>query len=211
MLTWVNFLYFVLGSIPIWLPRDEIDRLMPNEFKAKFASTRVIVDCTEIICQMPSSMVLNSQTFSYYKSRTTFKSFIGIAPHGALTFLSPLYTGCISDVEIVRICGIRDLLEPYDSLMADKGFTVRNFLAEKNIGLNMPAFLGSDTQFTPDEVALNEEIASLRVHVERFNRRVKEYHIFDSVIPITMFGSINQFWSVACLLTLFQGPLIAEK
>lgn len=211
LLTWVNFLYFVLGSIPIWLPKSEIQRLMPADFKPKYSSTRVVVDCTEFICEMATSMVLNSQIYSPYKSRTTFKSFIGVAPHGVMTFLSPLYTGCMSDVEIVKLCGIRDLLEPGDSVMADKGFTIRSYLAEKDINLNMPPFLGSEQQFTPEEVAVNEEIASLRVHVERFNRRVKENHFFDTVIPMSMIGSINQFWSVACLLANFQGPLIADK
>ena len=74
----------------------------------------------------------------------------------------------------------------------------------------MPPLLSNNAQFTPEQVALIEEIASLRVHVERFNRRVKENHIFDSVIPVSMFGSINQLWSVACILANFQGPLIAD-
>lgn len=59
LLTWSNYLYYVLGSIPIWLPRSEIDRLMPPEFKVKYASTRVLVDCTEFVCQIATAMVLN--------------------------------------------------------------------------------------------------------------------------------------------------------
>ncbi len=92
--------------------------------------------------------------------------------------LSPLYIGCMSDVEIGKLCDIRDLLEPGDSVMADKGFTVAVYLAEKQIGLNMPPFLGHDGQFTPEEIAVTEEMCSLHVDVERFNRRVKENHFF---------------------------------
>ena len=33
LITWVNYLYMVLGSIPIWLPKSEIQRLMPPMFK----------------------------------------------------------------------------------------------------------------------------------------------------------------------------------
>ena len=44
---------------------------------------------------------------------------MGIAPHGAITFLSALYTGSISDKEITRVSGILDLLEPGDTVMAD--------------------------------------------------------------------------------------------
>lgn len=117
----------------------------------------------------------------------------------------------MSDVEIFKLSGIRDLLEPGDSVMADKGFTVDKYLSEKNVALNMPPFRGADQQFTTKQIALTQEIASLRIHVERFNRRVKENHIFDSDSQMAMIGSINQLWAVACLLANFQNTLIAQK
>ena len=54
-------------------------------------------------------------------------------------------------------------------------------------------------------------IASLRIHVERAIRRVKGYHFFDSDVPLSTLGSVNQLYSIACLLTNFQGPLILSK
>ena len=94
LVTWANFLYFVLGSIPIWLSKQKINSLMPECFKVTYPNTRVIIDCTEIKTQQPSSLVLNSQMYSTYKGANTFKCLLGIAPHGAVTFVSPLYTGC---------------------------------------------------------------------------------------------------------------------
>ena len=44
LITWANYLYFVLGSIPIWLSRSEVDQLMPDVFKTKYPHTRVIID-----------------------------------------------------------------------------------------------------------------------------------------------------------------------
>ena len=87
-ISWINYLYFVLGRISIWLERDVIDRLMPQCFKESYPSTRVFIDCTEIYTQRPSSLVTNSQLYSIYKSHTTFKELVGIAPHGAMTFIS---------------------------------------------------------------------------------------------------------------------------
>ena len=211
LISWVNFLYFMLGKIDLWLPRTQVNDLMPNVFKEKYGTTRVIIDCTEIKCQMSSSLVANSQFYSAYKSYTTLKGLVGIAPHGAVTFISSLFTGSISDIEITKLSGILDLLEEGDSGMADKGFTITKYLREKKVGLNLPAFLRQQGQFTPEQIAINEEIASLRIHVERYIRRVKEYHLFDGIVPLTLTGSINQFWAVACILANFRGPLIKKK
>ena len=122
--------------------------------------------------------------------------------------MSALYTGSMSDKEITKLCGILDLLEPEDSVMADKGFLVEELLKDKKCSLNIPPFLRGQSQFSKAEIQQTEEIASLRIHVERFIRRVKENHIFDSEIPLTLMGSINQIWTVAVLLANFKGPLI---
>ena len=92
--------------------------------------------------------------------------------------------------------------------MADKGFLVENML--KNIGfrLNIPPFLKSAHQFDDIEARQTKEIARVRIHVERAIRRVKENHLFDSPIRLSMMGSLNQLWTIACLMTNFQGPLI---
>lgn len=208
IVTWVNFLYISLGSIPLWLPKSEIQRLMPEEFKNLYPNTRVVIDCTEIRIQRPSSLVFNSQSFSNYKGANTFKCLLGVAPHGAITFISSLYTGCMSDVEITRLCGLLDLLEPGDDVMADKGFTIKKLLAERDVTLNIPHFLSSKRQFTVQEVEDIENIAKLRIHIERMNRRIKENHIFDTPIPISLCGSINQLWTVACILAQFKGPIV---
>ena len=57
-------------------------------------------------------------------------------------------------------------------------------------------------------IALRGPGAKLRIHIERMNRRIKECHLFDTLIPLALAGSINQLWTVACLLALFKGPLV---
>ena len=96
---------------------------MLEDFKKKYSSTKVIIDCTEVRCQMLSSLQLNSELFSNYEHHTTLKGLIGISPGGAITFISQLYTGSISDREILARTGFLDLpFEANDSVMADKGF-----------------------------------------------------------------------------------------
>ena len=111
---------------------------------------------------------------------------MGIAPHGVITFISPLYTGNMSDVEITRVSGILSLLDPGDSVMADKGFVIRKDLEKIHCSMNIPHFLCENRQFDANEIAETETIAGLRVHVERIMRRVKENCIFSSNIPVTL-------------------------
>lgn len=135
---------------------------MPEAFKEKYENTRVIIDCTEIRCEMPSSLLTNSELFSSYKNHQTLKALIGIAPSGAITFISELYTGrLISDREIVIRSGLlKQSFEPDDKVMADKGFTIEDLLP-LGIKINFPPFLGSNSQMSADEVIETQRIASL--------------------------------------------------
>ena len=103
---WINFLYLKLGQICIWPSREVVSSTMPSEFKEKYPTTRVIIDCTEVRCEMPSSLLLKSELFSSYKNHVTLKAFVGISLGGEITFISQLYTGSISDREIVMRSGL---------------------------------------------------------------------------------------------------------
>ena len=207
--SWVNFMYLKFGYINIWPTREMVDQAMPLSFKDKFPKTRVIIDCTEIKCQTPSSLVLHSETYSSYKSHTTFKGLVGIAPSGHVTFISQLYTGSISDREITVRSGLLKLpFDKGDVLMADKGFTNEDLLEPIGVKLNIPPFVGSQSQHTAAEVIATQEIASERIHVESAINKIKNFQILNQVIPISIAGSINQMWTVCAMLTNLQNPII---
>ncbi len=100
---------------------------MPEEFE-NFRDILIILDCTELRCQTSSSLLLQSEVFSNYKSRCTFKALIGMAPHGAVTFVSGLYVGSINDRELFMQSGIIDVLTPDMAIMVDKGFLIDNLV-----------------------------------------------------------------------------------
>ena len=78
IITWTNFLYFSLGSIPIWPTREQINKDMPEIFKRTYSSTRCILDCTELYCQRTSSLSTQSSLYSHNKSHATYKGLIGL-------------------------------------------------------------------------------------------------------------------------------------
>ncbi|RXN17930.1 E3 ubiquitin-protein ligase RNF213-alpha-like protein [Labeo rohita] len=147
-----------------------------------------------------------SETFSNYKNHTTFKGLIGIAPCGVITFVSKLYTGSISDIEITRQSQILQLLQPEDGVMADKGFQIEKMLSQVGATLIIPP-LKTSNQLSTEDTHKTQAIARLRILVERVIRRVKEYHIWDGLVPLSMAGSVNQLWAICCVLSNYQGPL----
>ena len=93
---------------------------------------------------------------------------------------------------------------------ADKGFDFQDLLDRKSVQLHIPPFdLGKNEQMTSAEIKLTLRIAAERIHVERAINKIKSFHIFDQVIPVSLFGTINQIWTVCWLLTLFQDPIIS--
>ena len=62
-------------------------------------------------CQVPSSLSQQSQMYSAYKSHTTKKGLVAIAPNGYVIFVSQLFCGSISDRELIIQSGLLDLLK----------------------------------------------------------------------------------------------------
>ena len=160
-------MYLKLGQMNIWPSRKVVDESMPEAFKEKYPSVRVIIDCTEVRCQMPSSLLSNSELFSSYKNHTTLKALVGISPKGSITFTGQLETGSISDKEMVERSGFLKLpFEQGNSVMADKGLTIEDVLP-LGVSLNIPPSLSMSDQMSAEDVVKTQEIASLRIHVER--------------------------------------------
>ena len=208
--TWIPFLHQRLRALPIWPSREFIQDNMPICFKQVYPKTRVIIDCTEFFIEMPSSCRSQSITFSSYKNHNTAKGLIGISPNGYPSFVSSLYAGRTSDKKITRDCGILDLLEPGDEVMADRGFDIESDMPN-GVLLNIPPFLDGKPQLTAEDEAKTRKIASVRVHVERAIARIKNYRILQQVIPLTLANNLDQIWGVCSYLTLFLPPIIKEK
>lgn len=209
--TWIKFLDKQLRPLITWPSRSLIDKHMPSQFRELYPTTRVILDCTEIFTEKPSSLPVQSATYSNYKHHNTFKGLIGISPVGAITFISELYAGSVTDRELTRRSGILDLLEPGDSIMADKGFDITYDVMIRGLKLNIPPFVKSGTQMPKKHVLTTRRIASLRIHVERAIGHVKVYRILHNVVPLSLVKIVEHIWGVCCALSLFHLPLVMDS
>ncbi|KAL4008195.1 hypothetical protein ACER0C_002047 [Sarotherodon galilaeus] len=205
--TWTSFLATALGSQCIWLTRAEVQAYLPKEFKG-FSDTQVILDCTELRCQTPSSPLLQSETYSSYKSHCTMKALVGIAPHGPVTFISDLYAGSVSDKELFKQSGIAEKLTEDMAVMVDKGFLITDCCKCK---VYRPPFLSKKTKKKKNQVKETQATVRLRLHVERVIRRIKQNKLFDGIITMSPVYNISQLFAVACMLSNYQNTALVKK
>ena len=83
----------------------------------------------------------------------------------------------MSDPQLTRDCGFLEKLEGMSgaSVMADRGFTIKENLSKLGIVLNLPPFMEGRHQLPADEIQRGRSIASLRIHVERAIGRMKQH------------------------------------
>ena len=127
--------------------------------------------------------------------------------------MSSVFPGPISDKEITIRCGIVSptLWRKGDGSMADRGFTIAEYTKPIGVDLIIPDFLKGRDLWSAEEMIRIQQIANERIHLERMIYGLKCYHIFDWVIPLTMFGSLNQIITVCAHLSNVQDPIIAQE
>ena len=131
-------MYVKFGSICIWPSSLAVKQILPQSMKEKFPNVRCTVDCVEFKVTVPSSLTLHKMLYSDYKSHTTVKVLVGIVPGGGFSFVSSAFPGSISDKNITVKSGLLnpDLWEPGNELMADRGFTVEEYLTPLRVKLS---------------------------------------------------------------------------
>ena len=179
---------------------------MPHSFRKQFPTTYAIIDGSEIFIQTPSDLHIQSSTWSHHN---TAKFLVACTPNGAISFISPVYVRSISDVELTRKSGFLTTLEdkPGVSIMADRGFTIKQMLKQLNL-LNLPPSMEGRKQLPTDQVKEGRKITSLRIHVERAIGRIKTFRILQETIPNTLARLTNQIVHVCAYLSNFHPGLV---
>ena len=194
-----------------WMPSvKQVVGTLPPSFRAQYPSTYAIIDGSELFIETPSDLHMQSSTWSSYKHHNTAKFLIACTPNGCISFISPLYVGSISDVELTRVSGFLDCIKdrPGISIMADRGFTIQEMLRNIGVELNIPPLLEGRQQLPAKEIQEGRRIASLRIHVERAIGRIKTFTILKETLPITFARLSNQIVCVCAYLSNFKPVLI---
>ncbi|XP_046623802.1 uncharacterized protein LOC124306811 [Neodiprion virginianus] len=200
----------IIKNFIFWPSKVAVQTTLPEAFKIHYPNTRVIIDCTEVKTEVPPEVKHRVLMYSDYKHHHTIKFLVGCAPNGFISFLSKCYGGRAGDCYITNDCGLVDLIEPGDVVLADKGFPqIQTKVDEKNAIFVMPPFCTKD-QFSPEEVDETYNIASVRIHIERVNQRIKDFYILSKV-PASLFSHIDEIVFVICAIINIQEPLFKER
>lgn len=206
--TYIQLMYKIFRDMQtVMFPeRTYLRRFIPKVFKT-MKNIRCIVDCTEFRVECSRNFARQGNTFSSYKHTNTFKCLIAVTPNGGACFVSDLFEGDIDDVKIFKECGILRHLQPNDLVMVDRGFTVQDLLNPIQVELKIPSFLKGRGSLTAAEELETRRIAKARIHVERFNERLKKFKLLSRRIPLSLAPLATQLVVVASCLVNFQETL----
>ena len=126
-----------------------------------------VVDIKEFYFLFIFYSVIRASTWSDYKHHNTAKILVSITPNGALNFISEAWGGRTSDVYLTRGSDLYNILEPYDAVMADRGFTIAEDLLPHRADLFIPPGKRGQEQFAKADVQKAKTVANLRIFVEQ--------------------------------------------
>ena len=93
IITWIKLMSRELGVLIVWPSKGQISATLPACFKQLYPRVQVIIDCTEIFSETPSSLEVQAALWSDHKHHCTLKYLIAITPTGAISWVSPGYGG----------------------------------------------------------------------------------------------------------------------
>lgn len=206
---WITFGSAVFSKLNLDHPKSLIKEKMPKAFAQNgYSHTVMILDATEFKLTNCSDLQLNCIFFSDYKNTHTAKGLVGITPHGSLCHIPDLYPGSVSDNDITIVTDALRNVQENDCILVDKGFGIAEEAAEKGAVVNRPP-MASEEQFTPGEVEANFKIAHLRIHVERWIGRLRNFAILNNVWHTSRLDLLNEtvkFCAHLLNITAVVGP-----
>ena len=139
------------------------------------------------------SEVMLGNNWSDYKHGQTKKLFLAVNPWGCATVVSKLADGSMSDREITKRCGfLKKKKIKGKTVLADRGFQIEDLILAKGGKLVIPPFLAGRKKFTYKELVRSRIITRARIHIERFNQRLKLYKFIGDKIPYYKLDIIDE-------------------
>ncbi|XP_060804273.1 uncharacterized protein LOC106136451 isoform X2 [Amyelois transitella] len=201
----------VMSPFIVNLETNSIKQCLPMAFRHKYHNVSCIIDCLEIEIQKPSNAVNQALTWSDYKKANTLKYLISSTPDGLVNYISPGYGGRTSDVCVVETCNFLNTLEKGSCILADRGFKhIEQMVLQASLHLVRPPSVSTGSKLSKEEARQTKQIASLRIHIERVIRRLREFAMLKphACINNYLIKILDEVIIIACALINLQDSVI---
>ncbi|KAF4532086.1 hypothetical protein B566_EDAN006180 [Ephemera danica] len=189
---WLPSVAQVLGSRIVWLNRDDIKQSLPDCFKCPdFEDAVCIFHCFEMDTQKCKNSAA-VPTLSGTNMFTKIKILVGIAPHGAVTFVSEGLAGKVSDDDVAVHSGVLEKLQGKDVVLVDYEYLGHEEFTKRGIRLVIPSLRKQNESRA--ELIYNSEVTHmLRGHIQRVIGRLRKFKVLSEVLSyydVTQVGHI---------------------
>ena len=117
---------------------------------------------------------------------------IGITPQGTVSFISKGWGGRVSDKHLTQNSNLLTHLIPGDTIIADRGFDIKESTAMYCAHVTVPTFTKGKKQLTGIEVEQTRRLANVRIHVERVIGLIRQkFSLLNHTQPIDYVISRN--------------------
>jgi len=126
-------------------------------------------------------------------------------------FVSKCYGGRASDSYITNDSGFMVNIEPWDIILADKGFPEIRTECENSSGIMvMPLILHIGRFTNYRRISLTTyNIASVRIHIERLFAQTKTFGICNK-FQVELVPYADYIFNVCCVISNLQNPIIKQ-
>ncbi|KAK3105562.1 hypothetical protein FSP39_000540 [Pinctada imbricata] len=206
--TWFKLLSAVLGTLVFNRSKETVRGNLPPSFqKVPYCDVRHIIDSTEVFIEKPNNLTIAAQTWSDYKHHNTAKILVSITPSGMINYISEAWGGRTSDKYVTQHSGFLDIIEPYDKVMADRGFPIQEDLALLHAELLIPPDRRGVSQMSTCDVKKTKQIANRRIYVEQAIRRLKCFRILKYEMPLSLIQHLDDIVRIAAGICNMYPPL----
>ena len=116
------------------------------------------------------------------------------------TYLSPLS----SDIHILNDSSFLGILEPFDQVMAGRGFKIKTELVKKQCTLAIPPSAAIGAQMLSNDVKETSNIANVRIYIEQAIGRLKDFRIIETPAVFITFANNEKYNACLCCIDKFK-------
>ena len=105
--------------------------------------------------------------------------------------------------------GFLDFIEYGEYVMADRGFqNLKEEFLERGAHLIVPTSMKNKKSLSLTDEIQTRSIAAARIHIERFNQRMKIFQFVSGTVPQSKYDLLSQAVYVCCFLANYSPNLV---